>query len=909
LENPITTSTEPAASTPSQLTYTTTTTVVEQGLHDNTKYQLYYLCDCGDIPGFEDIWHAHWRLSDGEKALSPTSDESFSQDQLEELIPLVGDYMMGVLEMLKYGVYVEKVPQAATRRISLAIENLQSKGVRSSEDILSEMSLDTGIVVNEVMLERLQPIAPLNNNSRTEVQNCIFHLRTRKHPRYYLCRVSMGDVRRLCQFHLFSMLPHSVLTEAQRFAVDPSSTDSSYDYKRGVFSSRIMSMQRAREFFQLAAQMPSIPTFRVSLEWRLSAEDEQEVADAIGGLSAVVVQLTVPTGTGAQRGSVSGCADGFELVIFAALRNSKVEDFSIFKRMLDTGRAYPEFLGRRLYGHSSTKLRSDTLAVVSKGMKDCGMRVALRAHNARQAIASVRRAARGLHHLSKLYLQVPGEADLTINLAGSYIEDTDFNSGELLPFFMKRHWRDGLRCLSSKVLETAVSQLGCLTEAKIGISLEEDRSKVRDLIKLNEGLRSLEMKYRSDEDPSNIFEAFKALLFRHPRIESFKVLKHQIFYPREDSIFHWRNLREPTKMRVEISCYGGDNIHSMFQRYTPAIERLWITELRLDEAIVLEKSLRSKKGPLALKHITIVDVHLMEPSVRNVLQRIILRRDIEKVIVQGNLDPDENGCDDGQASDDWDTTGESACAALRYVQDQKTIAVEAWAAFLIAIRSKITALDVGNDPKSRVLKALEMQMEDSLDMPKLTSLALSSDMETNLFSDRWLEALLRSKQELSMQRVPSDNESNPASTSTTTAANSVKLDETKEISVPAPKNHTKASQAITELYLYGVKLSDGEWTRLFGYLDFSQLVKFEVLARSPISSATLLQLTDVFMQSGMNLRKFALRDRQTIDKATKAVIQGKLQSKTISGDVEVDINRYFTKNHPTFRLELDCPYE
>ncbi|KAG0288727.1 hypothetical protein BGZ96_007527 [Linnemannia gamsii] len=844
-----TTPTEPAASAPSQPTYTTTTKVVDQGLHGNTKYQLYFICDCGDIPGFENIWHAHWRVNDSEKVASLSSDENFSQDQLEELIPLVGDYMMGVLEMLMHGVYVDKAPQAATRRISLAIEYLQSKGIRSCEDIMSEVSLDTGSVVNDVKLDRLIPIAPLDNNSRTEVQNCIFSLRTRKHPRYYLCRVSMGDVRRLCQFHLFSMLPQNVLTEAQRFSVDPSSTASNYDYRRGVFSSRITSMRRAREFFQLAAQMPSIPTFRVSLEWGLSAEDEQEVADAIGGLTAVVVQLTVPTGTGAQRGAVSGCADGFELLIFAALRNSKVEDFAIFKRSLDTGRDYPEFLGRRLYDHSSTKLRSDTLAVVSRGMKDCRMRVALRARNARQAIASVRRAARGLHNLSELHLQVPGEADLTINLAGSHIEDTDYTSGELLPFFMKRHGCDGLSCLSPKVLDTAVSQLGCLTEAKMGISLEEDRSKVRDLIKLNEGLRSLEMKYRSDEDPSNIFEAFKALLFKHPRIESFKVVKHQIFYQREDSIFHWRNLREPTKMRVEISCYGGDNIHSMFQRYTLAIERLWVAELRLDEAAVLEKSLRSRKGPLALKCITIVDVHLMEPSVRNILQRIILRRDIEKVIVRGKLDPDDNGCDNGQAGDYLDNTSDVACATLRHVRDQNTPAVEVWADFLIAIRSKITELDVRNDPKSRVLKALESQMDDSLDMPRLRSLALSSDMVTSLFSDRWLEALLRSKQELSKLKVPPDNECTSPSTPITTAVNPAKIGRTKETMMPAPTNHAQASQAITELYLHGVKLSDGEWTRLLGYLDFSQLVKFEVLQRTNVPMVVDQHASETYFQT------------------------------------------------------------
>ncbi|KAF9546854.1 hypothetical protein EC957_009306 [Mortierella hygrophila] len=896
----------PTSSTPSQPTHTGITTVGSKGLHGSTKFQLYYLCDCGDIPGFKGAWRPHWHSNDGKHPLSSTSDESFSHDQLVELIPQVGEYMMAVLEMLKYGVYVEEVPQSAARRVSLAIEYLESEGVRSCEKLMDEISLETASVGSQAMLDQMKPTAPLDSGSKTDVENCIFRLRTRKHPRLYPFRASMGDVRRVCQGHLLSMLPRSALEEVQGFSADPSSSASKYDYQRGVFSARITSMQRAREFFRLAAQIPSIPVFRISLEWVLSVEDEQEISDAIGGLSAAVVHLTVPTGTGAQKGAVSGCADGFEPLIFAALQNPKVETFSIFKRPLDAGHDYPEFLERRQYYHSPSKLPPDTLASVSRGSGDSRVSVALRVRNARQVIASVRRAARGLHNLSELCLQVMDVADITIDLRGSRIEDTDFNSGELLSFFTKRHWSDEVGCSSSKVLDTAVSQLGCLTEVRMGLSLEQDRAKVRDLIKLNEGLKSLEMKYRSDEDPSNIFEAFKALLFKHPRIESFKVVKHQIFYPREDSVFLWRNLREPAKMRVEISCYGGDNIYSMFQRYTKSIERLRVAELRLDEAAVLEKSIRSKKGPLALKHISIVDVHLMEPSVRNILQKIILQRDIEEVVVEGKLKPDADGYDDDQASDDWDTLGEDGATTLQYIRVQKIAAVEAWMELLCAIRSKVTELDVKNYPRNRVLKALESRLEDSLDMPRLRSLSLSNDVDTSVFSDRWLETLLRSK---AVQREPLENGSKPTSPPTTTITNSVKIDPAKEIMAPVPTNGNNASQAITELCMHGVKLSDEEWERLLGYLDFSQVVKFEVYQRNPMSSATLLLLADVFLQSGTSLRRFVARGRQAIDKATRAVVEEKLSSKSIDGGLEVDLNMCFMRNTGNARLVLSCPYE
>lgn len=896
------TSNGPTSSAPSPPTHTAITTTGDTGLYGNTKFQLCFLCDCGDIPGFEDIWHPHWHTNDDERTLSPTSVECFSQAELEKLIPLAGEYMMAVLEMFKYGVYVEKVPQSAARRVSLAIEYLQSKRVRSCEDIMAELSLVTASARIQAMLDRLKPTAPLDWSSKNEVENCIFRLRTRKHPELYLLRASEDDVRRVCQGHLFSMLPQSALEEARGFSADPSSSASNYDYQRGVFSSRITSMQRAREFFRLAAQMPSIPEFRISLEWEISPEEEQEIADAIGRLSAAVVHLTVPTGTGGQKGAVSGYADGFEPLIVAALRNPKVGDFFIFQHPSFAGHAYPQFLGRRHYAHSASVLPPETVAVVSRRLRDSRATLSLRALEARQATESAHRAASGLDHLSELYIQVADVASLSFTFAGPgaglpgrEIEDTDIISDDLRTFFMKRNWGDKLSCSSSKVLDIAVSQMGCLTDVTMEISLEQDRAKVRDLIKLNESLKSLEMRYRSDEDPSNIFEASKALLFKHPSIDSFKVIKLQVCQPREDSVFLWRNPREPAKMRVEISCYGGDNIHSMFQRYTPSIERLRVAKLEPDDAVVLEKSIRSKKGPLALKYLSIVDVHLTESSVRDCLQKLVLRQDIEEIVVEGTLDPPNyiDWHDDDEIDKYWDMSYDDDGAGLRYLQERKAASVEAWADFLCAIRSKVTELTITDDPENRVLKALESRMERSLDMPRLRSLSLLSDMEASFFSERWLESLLRSKQELANDRALPENDSAPASTSETAAANSIRIDSVKEITAPVPTDSVKDSQAIKELTLYRVTMSHDEWARLLGYLDFSQLVTFDVVSISSLSPATLLLLSDVYLESGTDLKKFFVRDGQDTDRSMRALIAEKLQSKTVDPEAHVYINGYF----------------
>lgn len=914
-----TTLTRPTSSGPSQPTHTAITTTGDTGLHGNTKFQLYYLCDCGDIPGFEDIWYPHWHTNDNERTLSPTSDECFSQAELEKLIPLVGEYTMAVLEMLKYGVYVEEVPQSAARRVCLAIEYLQSKRVRSCEDIMAELSLVTASGGIQTMLDRVKPTALLNWISKNDVEICIFRRRPMRHQELYLCRVSEGDVRRVCQVHLFSMLPQSALEEARGFSADPSSSASNYDYRRGVFRSRITSMQRAREFFQLVAQMPSVPVFRISLEWGISPEDEQEIADVIDGLSAAVVHLTVPTGTGAQKGAISGYADGFELLIVAALRNPKVEDFFIFQHQSVAIDAHPQFFERRNYAHSALTLPPETVAVVSRRLKDSRVTLALRALDARQATESVHRAANGLDHLSEMYVQIPGVANLIFKFAGPggglpgrEIEDADIISDDLRTFFMKRHWSDEVSCSSSKALDTAVSQLGCLTEVWMELSLEQDRAKVRDLIKLNEGLKSLVMEYRSDEDPSNIFEASKALLFKHPRIESFKVVKLQVFQPRENSVFLWKNLREPAKMRVEISCYGGDNIHSMFQRYTPSIERLRVAKLEPDDAVVLEKSMRSKKGPLALKFLSIVDVHLSEPSVHDCLQKLVLRQDIEEIVVEGSLDPPTylDWHDDREVGDEWNVSYDDDEVDFRYLQERKAAWVEAWADFLCTIRSKVTEVIIADDPENRILKALESRMERSLDMPRLRSLSLLSDTETSLFSDRWLESLLRSKQELSKDRALPEDGSSPATTPLTAAANSVRIDSFKEITAPVPTDDNKASQAIKELKLHRVIISHDEWTRLLGYLDFSQLVKFDVLSISNFSPATLLLLTDVYLESGTNLKKFFVKGGQNTDKSTRALIAEKLQSKTVEPEAQVYINGYFKiRNSSGPPMHVNSTYE
>ncbi|KAF8943947.1 hypothetical protein BGZ47_004873 [Haplosporangium gracile] len=94
--------------------------------------------------------------------ISIPSAEYLYQQQFRVLLPLAGDYVMGVLEMFKYGLYIDKAPQEAARRVDLTIKFLESKGIRSCESLMTEMALDFASVVTDMMLGRVLTIVVLD---------------------------------------------------------------------------------------------------------------------------------------------------------------------------------------------------------------------------------------------------------------------------------------------------------------------------------------------------------------------------------------------------------------------------------------------------------------------------------------------------------------------------------------------------------------------------------------------------------------------------------------------------------------------------------------------------------------------------------------------------------------------------
>lgn len=96
--------------------------------------------------------------------------------------------------------------------------------------------------------------------------------------------------------------------KALTFHQEQGSPESSFTPFYGILSSRITTVERALQFFELAVQIPRNPVFTVWLDWDLMVKDEDKLARAIGRLCAAVVHTLVRDGSGPQDQIDAGMA-------------------------------------------------------------------------------------------------------------------------------------------------------------------------------------------------------------------------------------------------------------------------------------------------------------------------------------------------------------------------------------------------------------------------------------------------------------------------------------------------------------------------------------------------------------------------------------------------------------------------
>ncbi|KAK3838055.1 MAG: hypothetical protein J3R72DRAFT_193376 [Linnemannia gamsii] len=858
---------------PAKSTQTTLATNTSIGIHKGTKFQLYYLCDCKDIPESQENASPHWiEKDDHQRPCNKPSSDDLSQQQLRSFIPLVGHHVMGVLEMFKHGVYIDKAPQEVAQRVSLMIEYLESKGIRSCKEFMAAMFSDPAVGVTESILDQFPPIAALDEKALSALKTWTFRDYTKQYAALYPFRTPEGDVRWTCEHHWKRLWPDFTSYGIVATFHGRKRHEGWYSHLFGVLCSRVTTMGLAMEYFGIMELIPQNPVFTIWLDYNLTLKDVDELVRVLGRLSAAVVHFLVRSNTEPEDENGSGMHPGHVQLTAAALRNSNVEMFTLTEVGNDT-----------IYGFQEPPLPMNILlsyrpkagqriATIERGAKGGKINAVMRVTNADLAIATIRRLAGGFHHFSELRFGHRGH-HLTFNFTDikdgetgcDDFEDADVNSADVVSYLDKRQWRDEVICSSNDNLGVNYLRLGCLTNLTMKVALDKERSLVRDVIMLNEHLKFLTLETGDPiYDPSQAYETCKQALFDHSTIEVFKITSLN-GAPLSPSTFIWKHPNDLTKMRVDIICNRADRVEAMFQRYGPLIERLEVEGLSLTDATAMDKLARRKKRPLAPSFLFIKNIHLMEPAVREILQDVVVKGDTERVVVHGSVIPQSFQLVHGGKRD------ESITASKLEAN------VKIWAEFLVAIRAKVTEFSIRDDPKKRFLRAMESQPAMSLEMPRLTSFHLLCAMDASLFDRPWLDMLLEFKASAAQDVEVSDEASARA----------------YALEIQTRKNPMVGIQPFTELRLYEVMMKPDDWTRLLRYMDFSKMLNFVVQQKNAMSKEVMLQIADVVPRDSAVLKMFHLRAHNRNDDDTIAALLAKFGSKKLApGGPIIDLNEF-----------------
>ncbi|KAG0379382.1 hypothetical protein BGX24_000645 [Mortierella sp. AD032] len=799
-------------------------------INADTRFQFYYICDCGDVPGFEGRWYPHCNLDQGVNTAlhhqhKRMSAETLSQQQLDEIIPMVGEYVVAVLEMLLYGVYIDNVlrfpanlSHEAGIRILLAKEYFESKGVLSCGMYYLNKTRGPNGDASNNSLDDIEPIVPLDDKTSESFAHKVVKHRWEEYDELIPYRTSEGDVRWICQPHWYDMAPKREWMVARTFSVNPASTKSEYLTYQGAFVAEITNRQRMVDFFLLAGRLTRTSIIRVSLNWDMTTEDEIVVGEAIMTLAAAGLHITIrpPTTIKGGSGLIGGCLR----LTMAALRNPNLEAFKLFQRSLTKEKEYPVYDERRniLASHFSL----EGLAAWTRPEKNGKVKASLTVIDVDRAIKSVRLFAKGLHHFSELCLTIePVWKVVTIKFAepgsgkpGCDVEDTDYKNNDVIWYLEKRELCDEIIYKGIGMVDNRFLYSRCLTEVRLEFSLAQDRLKLRDVIKLNRNLKELHLENPAKDDPSQIFEAYKALLANHPSIIHFDICHRHL--SRTSSNFAWSNPNDPAKMRLRISCFEGDKVQSLFQKNALIIESLCVDQLQPNESAALEKAMRPKKGTPALEFISITDPHLMEPSVLDDLKKIILRANLDRVAVFGSLKRARANTD----NENEGVVSQASRAMVKTSKDSRTNRGNGdsddddhdddedetenaiiWADFLVAIRSKLTRLSL-------------LQL----------------------------------------------------------------------------KKHRK--ERIESFHVSGATILPDEWDLLLRTLDFSRLTKFQVEQENPLPPELLGPITDAIPDGKSEMDIFMVSDDRTLDGYALLQYEEKVRAKLAKQNIVVMINGY-----------------
>ncbi|CAO3565081.1 unnamed protein product [Mortierella alpina] len=798
------------------------------------NFRVYFCCDYGGLD-------CDMRYGQQGYAIKAEKEEYFIQQ--------FGPYIMGVLETLKYGVVFNDVNAPPDQdpmmqiRLSMAMKFLESEGLSSSR----------GLANGDGSKSSTKRISPLSKQQLSDFMKLlVVEHGAEPHGDMNPCPTPNRDVQWVCQAHWIAMSGPEELNAVQQFIKDAVGSVACEFQASRAARVVIKGPEKARDFYRMADKLKTVCAFRLVLDWDFTPEDERELCEALSRFQAPVVKIVVrPSVT--QRVCIQGLAHGYSAVIMQALKNKRIEAFMMGLSKDDR---------RGPAGHDERKdlekgfpmLRQD-LVRFKRNTKTGKVNISIAVINFDMAMITVRMAVEGLHNLSKFNMFVMEVNDsicvkfIKPGQPGSEIEDTGYRTDNPTGFFKKRRGQDTIKYSCFRAASTLLHSTA-LVEVRISFVYARDRNTVREILRFNKRLEKLELFNTADDDPSQIYETFKALMANHPRLESLEVTQRQ-GRPLTSS-FKWEHVSDPAKMTVSMNFCETDKVVSMFQRYATSLSRIQIFGITAHDAAVLEKALRPKKGPFKLEHFMMTGAVELEAAALEDLKKIILRADIPEVCVICSVDHNISRERDRQGNSNITSvtsTGPSGFTSTKTTISGITVgtfsltsnggisniqsnsnssnnnhsisktqarvtteAVVRLVDFLVAIRFKITHLNFWGIYTRQILQELEFGWERSAYMPNLTEISVMDGQEGS-FLGGWTRNLLYYKSSIGRSAY-------------------LKL------------NPTATVEPLRSLELHKANMTTEDWEVFLKMVDFGEIHTFVVTQSTPMAKSTLVKLAE-----------------------------------------------------------------
>ncbi|KAF9272557.1 hypothetical protein BGZ68_002322 [Mortierella alpina] len=796
------------------------------------NFRVYFCCEYGGLD-------CDMRYGQQGYPIKADKEEEFMQDY--------GTYIMGVLETLKYGVIFKDVNAPPDQdpvmqiRLSMAMQFLESEGVISSKQLVTAAGgcLDSSTA----------GIPPLSKRQLSDFMKLlVVEHGAEPHGDMNPCPTPNRDVQWVCQAHWIAMSGPDELNAVQEFIKDAVGSVACEFQASRAARVVIKSPEKARDFYRLADKLKTVCAFRLVLDWDFSPEDEEELCEALSRFQAPVVKIVVrPSVT--QKVCVQGLAHGYSAVITQALKNPRIEAFMMGLSKED--RRGPAGHDERKDLEKGFQMLRQGLVRFKRNTRTGKVNISIAVINFDMAMITVRMAVEGLHNLSKFNMYVAEINDsicikfIKPGQPGSEIEDTGYRTDNPTGFFKKRRGQDTIKYECFRAASTLLHSTA-LVEVGISFAYARDRNTIREILRHNKRLEKIELFNTADDDPSQIYETFKALMANHPRLQSLEITQRQ--GRPMTSAFKWEHVSDPAKMTVSMNFCETDKVVSMFQRYATSLSRIQIFGITAHDAAVLEKALRPKKGPFKLEHFMMTGAVEMEAAALEDLKKIILRADIPEVCVICSVDQNVAKERDRQSSSSSNSSSGSGYTGSKTTINGITIgtfslnsnsngngnsslssnssisnisktqarattdAVVRLVDFLVATRFKVTHLNFWGIYTRQILQELEFGWERSAYMPNLTEISVMDGQEGS-FLGGWTRNLLYYKSSIGRSAY-------------------LKL------------NPTATVEPLRSLELHKANMTTEDWEVFLKMVDFGEIHTFVVTQTTPMAKSTLIKLAE-----------------------------------------------------------------